>query len=160
MDIESADHPADAPLSAKGREKDTAADPSTGSAPSPQVGTPASPPREEEEIVSLFRNVLKEFIEAVKLQYPTRLDRKMNDLLCRVFHCPAAFEPGLIVETNLANVLTVIELGVELGWTRKRKLLKKRALEIVKNLYEAHNELLRRHGVDGRVQECYRALES
>ena len=159
-DLDSADLPGDAPLSAKGSEKDSAADPSTGSAPSPQVGTPASPPREEEEIVFLFRNVLKEFIEAVKLQYPTRLDRKMNDLLCRVFHCPAAFEPDLIVETNLAKVLTVIELGVELAWTRKRKLLKKRALEIIKNLYETHNELLRSHGVDARVQDCYRTLES
>jgi|GEM_PF-3156731 len=145
---------------ARMNEEDAVPDNAAQSAPAPAVSEPASPPPDDAEIVSLFRNVLREFLEALKRQYPARLDRKMNDILCRVFRSPAAFDPALIVGTNMVNVLSVIELGVDLGWARKRKLLRKRALEIIQDLYESHNELLRRYGVEERVQECYRALQS
>jgi len=89
-----------------------------------------------------FRNALQDF----------------RHVLTQVFHSTAPFDPGMINASNATHVLTVIEECVKRGWLDNRKTLKTKAREIVKDLYDTNFLLLRKHGVEGKVQECYRRL--
>jgi hypothetical protein len=110
-------------------------------------------------LVAAFTDALKKFREAVVELYGDRLDKRMNHVLSRFFPSPDAFSPGMITPLNAPHVLEVIEECVKRAWLYRRKKLKSRALEIVRNLYDTHNELLLKHGVDRSVQETFRHLE-
>jgi hypothetical protein len=77
----------------------------------------------------------------------------------KFFPASGAFEPGMLNLSNAALVLHVIEECVSSARIFEKNKLRQAALGIVKGLYDANHELLRRHGVEEQVQECYRHLE-
>jgi hypothetical protein len=64
----------------------------------------------------------------------------------------------MVTPLNALLILEVIEEGVKQAGLSKRKKLRTKAQEIVKDLYDTNHTLLRKHGVEDKVQSCYRRL--
>ena len=118
-----------------------------------------TPPPGGADIVDVFRQTLARFQRAAAGLCGPKLDKRIHRVLMNFFPASGAFEPGMLNLSNAALVLHVIEECVSSARIFEKNKLRQAALGIVKGLYDANHELLRRHGVEEQVQECYRHLE-
>ena len=131
-----------------------------GEQPGGGSALPDPPPEAEgdTDLVLAFRNALAEFLAAVAGLSGGRLDRKTSDVLNSHFPHPGVFNPGIVSSLNAHLVLEVIEGSVNRTPYYRRKKVRSIALRIVKDLYDTNNEIVRRHGLEEKVQTCYQRL--
>jgi hypothetical protein len=110
------------------------------------------------DLAAAFRSALGDFLSAVAEIHGGRLGKKMDGILNRFFPHPGVFNPGLVTPANATCVLELIEEFVRRDRFDRKTRVRERALDIVKDLYESNHELLRKLGVEDKVQSCYLRL--
>jgi hypothetical protein len=118
------------------------------------------PPEEscESELVELFRDALDDFRKAVVEIYGGKVAGKMHHILYDLPPSFAIVVPRIFIPSFASAILDVFEECVHHARIIRRKRVRARAMEIIKNLYDTNHELLRKHGVESRVQICYQRL--
>ena len=133
-----------------------------GQGEEPPHGTPLkSVPHEEPcqtDLVAVFGDALQDFRKAVFEIYGGKVAGKVQSSL---YDFSPSFD--MIVPRNFTPsyadvVLGVFEECVHHARLIRRKRVRASAMEIIKNLYDANHELLRKHGAESRVQSCYQRL--
>ncbi len=123
---------------------------------------PDTPPGDSGDtaLAAVFRTALAEFLGAVSELHGGKLGKKMEGILNQLFPHPGGFDPGIVTPLNATRVLELIEEFVRRDRFDRRARVKARALDILKDLYDINHELLRKHGVEDKVQSCYKRLEA
>jgi hypothetical protein len=147
--------PAEKSCAESGMTEDEESETPDPGAPLPE--SPAGNPRGG-ELVEALGNALKDFQQAVAGLYGSRMDKRMNHVLSTLFPPSGEFVPEMVAPADALRVLKVIEETVNRAWLYKRKKLRTKGLEIVRDLFENNTELLRKHGVQEKVQDCYTRL--
>jgi hypothetical protein len=112
----------------------------------------------DQDLAAVFRSVLKAFLGAVAEIHGGTLGKRMEGIFNGLFPHPGVFYPGIVTPLNATRVLELIEEFVKRDRFDRRARVRARALDIVKDLYDRNHELLRKHGVEQKVQDCYRRL--
>ena len=112
----------------------------------------------ETHLAAAFRSALNDFLSAVVEIHGGRLGKKMEGILNRFFPHPGVFNSALVTPSNATCVLDLIEEFVKRDRFDRRARVREKALVIVKDLYESNHELLRKLGVEEKVQRCYMRL--
>jgi hypothetical protein len=119
----------------------------------------AVPPEEscESELVELFRDALESFRKAIVEIYGGKLTGKMQSIL---YDLSPSFDlvPRSLIPSFASAILGVFEECVHHARIIRRKRVRARAMEIIKNFYDANHELLRERGIEEKVQSCYQRL--
>jgi hypothetical protein len=113
---------------------------------------------EETDLAAALRSALSDFLSAVVEIHGGRLGKKMEGILNRFFPHPGVFSSALVTPSNATCVLDLIEEFVKRDRFDRRARVREKALVIVKDLYESNHELLRKLGVEEKVQRCYMRL--
>jgi hypothetical protein len=128
--------------------------------PGPGASLPDTPPEDsgETDLATVFRSALNDFLGAVAAIHGGRLGKKNEGILNKYFPHSGVFNPAIVTRLNATCVLELVEEFVRRENFRRKAMVRERALEIIKYLYDTNNELLRKHGVEEKVQMCYQRL--
>jgi hypothetical protein len=110
------------------------------------------------DLLEVFRDALCDFRKAVHEIYGGKLAGKMKSIL---YDLPPPFrisDPDVFTPSYADVIIGVFEECVHRAGMMKKKKVRASAMEIIKALYDANHELLRKHGVESRVQSCYQRL--
>ncbi|HEX7573121.1 MAG TPA: hypothetical protein VF514_08495, partial [Bacteroidota bacterium] len=126
----------------------------------PGASLPVAPPEasSDTDLAAAFRSALTDFLSVVAGLHGGTLRKKMEGILNRYFPHPGIFNPALVTHLNATCVLELIEEFVRLERFDRRARVRERGREIVKYLYDSNHELLRKRGVEEKVQSCYLRL--
>jgi hypothetical protein len=137
-------------------------DPDDEQGEKPGRGTPlpdtTSEISDDADLAAAFRSALTDFLSVVAGLHGGTLRKKMEGILNRYFPHPGGFNPALVTHVNATCVLELIEEFVRLEHFNRRAKVRERGREIVKYLYDSNHELLRKRGVEEKVQSCYLRL--
>ena len=132
---------------------------------------PALPPSPEEEkrvraplpadvrlLVAAFGQALEEFERAGRDIAGSRIKRNLPRIVDEVLPGAGSFSERATSVTDTLKVLNVIRQCVSQATIVGRWMLRRSARDIVKELYQTHQKLLYRCGVETEVRDCYRML--
>ena len=124
--------------------------------PDPGTPLPDAPldPSGDQDLAVAFRSALNDFLGAVAGLNGGTLDKRMEGALNSLLPHAGVFNPDTVTPLKAPLVLEVIDRA---RIDRKKKV-RALALETVKHLYDRNHELLRKCGIEDKVQSCYRRL--
>jgi len=143
--------------------------PAPPGAHAPTPGTVSSPPVNEKKartplapdvqlLVAAFGQALEEFDRAGRDIFGSRVERNLPRIVDSVFPGNGSFSERVSSVAGALNVLGVFRTCVARATPLGKRSLRRAARDIVRDLYQNHQKLLYRCGVETEVRDCYRIL--